>query len=265
MCDDWIEISRRSSNEAAVAAIQIIIKCLDSSCGASGIFQLPNDIVLRHYDWHAYFEQRVLLVAQFDEDMLQNLGEPIGEMIGRFTAHTTRHSSWLKYLAHFVREAINRQFMADLIAQMLVFLLYELSNLVETNTITAPDDPMTRAVTEICKHVTSSANQLMTNFPQQTLFAETFFAQLKLRLNNVNIRHLSCVFARFLTHQISAVNVIALSNILSMLTKQGRGYERLMEVCITREFLTALNEIMELVLHTNTLQLAFKMAIWLQT
>lgn len=262
--NDWIEISHRyRQNRAAVAAIQIIIKCVDSSCGASGIFQLANDIELRYFDWHSYFEQRFRLVAQFDTEMLRHLGEPIGEAIGSFTAHTD-HPLWLKFLADFLRETINWQFMVELIAQITAFLLFELCNLVEARTNTAPNDVLTRALIEISGHVTDTANQLMTKFPQDTQFTETFFAQLRMRLNDANIRHLSRTFDRFLTHKISQVNVIALSSILKMLTQQVQGYERLMDICIAPEFLAALNEIMETVLHFNTLRLAFKIAIWLQ-
>lgn len=260
---EWLEIANEEDeNATAAAAIQIILECLDRSFGGRGIFRLPHETVnLRTFDWVKYFDSIVnqCRSVQFDIAIQCEFAETIGVMIAKFTENT-EDVGWLEILAKFMRVMVQAGEIVQLIVQVPVYLLFELSIILSEQ---LPDN-VRRVVEKIMNHVINTVEVHMVNFVARIQFATTFYNRLVHNLEAMDISRLSRIIVLFITYQNDKLDKLALSHIFSMLNAQQNGYEQLVAICCTHEFIVALNEILEKRATVTVLRLAFRIAILIQ-
>lgn len=250
--------------DAAIAPIQLIIECLDRSCGNNGHFRLENDTAtyLHPFDWNRYFEDRVIpqrRAIRFNYDVQSGYAEAIGLTIASFTRETV-NPTWLICLSECFRAMAQLPCIALLVAQLPAFWIFELND-----QLTQPmDDDKRERFENVLDHVVTTMNDIMTSYAGQVQFVTTFHSLLTQNLAHMDVERLAPVFVKFISFRNDKVDTLALSNIFKVLSSQSLGYEKLVDVCSTRAFVAALNEILDKRGRIAVLRYAYRIAITLQ-
>lgn len=255
---------RLAENDAAIAPIQLLIECVDRSCGGHGLFRLENvpALDLQRFDWRSYFEDRIhgqRRPIHFDYDMQRGYAEPIGVTIAQLT-RATDDPAWLTHLSECFREMARQPGVAQLVAQLPAFWMLELSGLLADPI----GDDVRDHVERVLDHAMATVNDHMTSFEAQAQFVTTFHGRLACNLANVDVGRLASVFVKLISFRNEQLDALALSHIFKLLATRGDGHTELLDVCSTREFTGALNDILDKRSRIALVRHAFRIAIMLQ-
>lgn len=263
LLDDWLDIqNEQNENATSAAVIQIILECLDKSFGGHGVFRICHRSVdLRTFDWITYFEGIVnqYYHRQFNFVIQRDHATAIGEMIAKFTENT-EDINWLQIFSRFIRTMCQSRELAQLIAQVPVHLIFGISTILCED---LNDEPR-RALEQILNYTIATVNVHMRCYAARTQFATTFYNRLVHNLEIVDIDHLSRLIIRFVTCPDDKLNTLAFSNIYAILNAQHDGYDELLAICCTQEFIAALNDILDNRKSVALLRYAFRIAILIQ-
>lgn len=255
---------RLAENDAAIAPIQLLIECLDRSCGGHGLFRLENvtAIGLQQFDWRSYFEDRILgrrRPVRFDYDTQRGYAERIGVIIAMLT-RVTNDPAWMAHLCECSREMARQPGVARLVAQLPAFWIFELNYMLAD----PMDDDVRVEFERVLDHAMVTVNEHMTNFEAQYQFVTTFHGQLACNLANMSVERLASVFVKCISFRNDQMDALALSHIFKLLSARGDGHTALLDVCSTREFVGALNDILDKRGRIALVRHAFRIAIMLQ-